>query len=201
MASWETYWLPILIEQLGVDPLAMSVLCPFAYFITLTFNAAAYVSWKQDRSYDNTSTSSSNASPTGSGGGAGESSRPPNKRVRLEGPRGLNEWEFASLKRCVGAAESLIFTLSVESTLGALWRKVNWEEAEREDGWRSLVLDLRVVEMSSWGMVSFLFLCWIDWRLSTDSHLAVSRMRLLVSLTFFLWFFWANSLTRYVLAF
>ena len=49
MAAWEEFWLPVLKRRLNVDPLAMSVLCPFAWFITLTYNATAYVTWKNNK--------------------------------------------------------------------------------------------------------------------------------------------------------
>lgn len=139
MASWEEHWLPILLRQLPVDPLALSVMCPFAWFITLQYNAAAFVSWKQNRFY-----------ATDSEGSATHDSKP--RKIRTDGPRGLTEWEMEGLEKCVRAAEGLIFTLSEESRIPAGWRAVQWEEAERADGWRKLVLDESVVNLSKWGM-------------------------------------------------
>lgn len=138
MSVWEDYWLPVLQRQLGVDPLAMSVLCPFAWFISLTYNATCFVSWKQNRMYG-----------SDSGNEGGESKV---RRVRTEGARGLLQWEYEGLDKCVKAAEGLIFMLSVESRVAGGWRKIQWEEAERTDGWRKLVMDETVVALSKWGM-------------------------------------------------
>lgn len=139
MSAWEEFWLPVLQRQLGVDPLAMSVLCPFAWFISLTYNATCFVSWKQNRMYGSDS----------GGEGGGETKV---RRVRTEGARGLTQWEFEGLQKCVKAAEGLIFMLSVESRVAGGWRAIQWEEAERTDGWRKLVMDETVVALSKWGM-------------------------------------------------
>jgi len=152
MAAWEEFWIPVLQRQLAVDPLAMSVLCPFAWFITLQFNAAAYVSWKRNRFY----TTDSDGGREGGSGGAGSTGMPaPDvkpKRLRSDGMRGLTQWEYDGLLKCVKAAEGLIFTLSEESRIPGGWRAVQWEEAERSDGWRKLIMDDSVVELSKWGM-------------------------------------------------
>ncbi|KAK4699644.1 hypothetical protein P7C70_g6615, partial [Phenoliferia sp. Uapishka_3] len=142
MKVWSDFWIPVLLQQLSVDPLAMSVCQPFSWFITLTYNASTYVSWKQNRMY---------ASDSG-----GEATTPveskPLRNVRNGGPRGLTDWEFHGLERCVEAAEAMIFTLSEESRVRGGWRAVQWDEAERQDGWRKLVLDQTMVESSRWGM-------------------------------------------------
>jgi hypothetical protein len=140
MAAWEEFWLPVLQRQLKVDPLAMSILCPFAQFITLQYNTTAYISWKQNRFYSSDS--------EGSAGGE----QKPARKMRIEGARGLTQWEYEGLQKCVKAAEMLIFTLSEESRIPGGWRTVQWEEAERIDGWRKLVMDESIVEMSKWGM-------------------------------------------------
>lgn len=132
---WEEFWVPVLQRQLAVDPLAMSVCQPFSWFITLTYNASTYVSWKQNRMYASDS--------------AGEDK--PGRGMRVGGARGLTDWEYAGLGRCVEAAEALIFTLSEESRVRGGWRAVQWEEAERSDGWRKLVMDQSMVELSRWG--------------------------------------------------
>lgn len=137
---WQSYWGPILQRQLVVDPLAMSVISPFADFVTLTFNAAAFVNYKQDRNFETVST---HDSPVIGGGGGPAHSHPNSHcetthknskrpRTEAEGPRGLNQWEYDSLTRCVKAAESMIFRLSVESRTVGGWRSVKWAEAERE---------------------------------------------------------------------
>lgn len=141
MAAWEEFWVPILQQQLAVDPLALSVMCPFAWFITLQFNAAAYVSWKRNRFY---------VSDSDGGVNAGGDVKP--RKMRMEGARGLTQWEYEGLHRCVRAAEGLVFTLSEESRIPGGWRAVQWEEAERSDGYRKLVMDETVVELSKWGM-------------------------------------------------
>lgn len=147
MASWEEFWVPVLQRQLSVDPLALSVMCPFAWFITLQYNAAAYVSWKQNRFY----TSDSDGGRDG-GGSAGVGGDVKPRKVRSDGARGLTQWEFDGLQKCIKAAEGLIFTLSEESRIPGGWRAVQWEEAERSDGWRKLIMDDSVVELSKWGM-------------------------------------------------
>lgn len=152
MASWEDFWVPVLQRQLSVDPLALSVMCPFAWFITLQYNAAAYVSWKQNRFYSSDSDGGrdgAGGSSAGVGGGAADV-KP--RKMRTEGARGLTQWEFDGLQKCVKAAEGLIFTLSEESRIPGGWRAVQWEEAERSDGWRKLIMDDSVVELSKWGM-------------------------------------------------
>ncbi|KAL8292507.1 hypothetical protein RQP46_001119 [Phenoliferia psychrophenolica] len=140
MKVWEEFWCPILLQQLAVDPLAMSVCQPFSWFITLTYNASTYVSWKQNRMYSSDS------------GGDADVKPPATRDMRLGGARGLTDWEFAGLERCIEAAEALIFTLSEESRVRGGWRVVNWAEAERSDGWRKLILDQSMVELSRWGM-------------------------------------------------
>lgn len=50
------------------------------------------------------------------------------------------------------AAEHLIFSLSIESCVPGGWKKVQWEEAEREDGFRKLVLDETIVEVFKFGL-------------------------------------------------
>jgi hypothetical protein len=137
--AFEDHWVPILLRQLAVDPLAMTVMYPFAAFITLTYNATALVSWKQNRMY---------ASDSGSEG----VDMKPLRRVRTEGARGLTEWEFEGLEKCVRAAEALVFLLCEESRVPGAWRMVQWDEAAREDGWRKLTLDTTVVEQCRWGM-------------------------------------------------
>ncbi|KAI5475049.1 C6 transcription factor [Pseudohyphozyma bogoriensis] len=139
MAAWDEYWVPILQRQLGVDPLAMTVLCPFQWFINLTYNASAYLSWRNDKMYSSDS-------------GDNNSVNSDKGKKKIEGERGLSQWEFDGLEKCVRAAESLVFTLCEESRVKGGWRKVQWEEAERSDGWRKLALDHNIVEQSSWGM-------------------------------------------------
>ncbi|SCV67413.1 BQ2448_5024 [Microbotryum intermedium] len=160
MAAWEEFWLPMLQQQLAVDPLAMSVLCPFAWFITLQFNAAAYVSWKEKRFSSSDSTDGNFPDPKqepgvmsggGGGGGSGGPGGPKAKRLRIE-PRGLTQCEYEGLERCVRAAEGLLFTLCEESRVTGSWRTVQWGGAERADGWSKLTLDQWIVEMSKWGM-------------------------------------------------
>ncbi|GAA5834674.1 hypothetical protein JCM11251_003628 [Rhodosporidiobolus azoricus] len=146
MKTFEETWVPVLIKQLPVDNLAMSVVSPFAAFITLQFNATCYISYKSTRMFAGSSDSSDVGRPsTGSSEGR-------NKRLRTDGVRGLNDWEMEGLKKCVGAAELLVFTLSEESRVPGAWRRVQWEEAERQDGWRKLVLDDQMVETTKWGM-------------------------------------------------
>ncbi|GAA5904991.1 hypothetical protein JCM6882_002413 [Rhodosporidiobolus microsporus] len=146
MKTFEETWVPVLIKQLPVDNLAMSVVCPFAAFIILQFNTTCYVSYKSTRMFAGSSDSDSVGRPsTGSSEGR-------NKRLRTDGVRGLNDWEAEGLRRCVAAAEQLVFTLSEESRVPGAWRKVQWEEAERQDGWRKLVLDDQMVETTKWGM-------------------------------------------------
>ncbi|GJN88921.1 hypothetical protein Rhopal_001892-T1 [Rhodotorula paludigena] len=146
MKSFDETWIPVLQRQLAVDPLAMTVISPFREFITLQFNATCYVSYKSTRLYTSSSDGSGNEGrPSSSGGDRA-------KRLRTEGPRGLNEWEFEGLSRCVKAAEFLVFSLSEESRQPGSWRVVQWEEAERSDGWRKLILDDQMVEQSRWGM-------------------------------------------------
>ncbi|GAA5968995.1 hypothetical protein JCM11641_000804 [Rhodosporidiobolus odoratus] len=152
MKTFDETWIPALLRQLAIDPLAMTVLCPFAAFIVLEFNATAFVSWKATRLYV-----SSDTSP--GAGGSGNDGRPgtgsdegKNKRLRTEGARGLTDWEFESLIRCIQAAEMLVFSLCEESRVPGAWRKVQWAEAERQDGFRKLVLDDQMVEQTRWGM-------------------------------------------------
>ncbi|GAA5855289.1 hypothetical protein JCM8547_009019 [Rhodosporidiobolus lusitaniae] len=145
MKTFDETWLPVLQRQLSVDPLAMTVLCPFASFIILQFNATCYVSWKSTRMYASSESGGDGRPGTGSSEGR-------NKRLRTDGPRGLTDWEFEGLTRCVKAAETLVFTLSEESRVPGAWRQVQWEEAERSDGWRKLVLDDQMVEQTRWGM-------------------------------------------------
>ncbi|SDA07582.1 BZ3501_MvSof-1269-A2-R1_Chr6-2g08684 [Microbotryum saponariae] len=157
MAAWEEFWLPMLQQQLAVDPLAMSVMCPFAWFITLQFNAAAYVSWKEKRFSSTDSTDGAfpdlkqEPGLMGGGGGGGGAGGPKAKRARIE-PRGLTQCEHDGLERCVRAAEGLLFTLCEESRVVGAWRTVQWEGAERADGWSKLTLDQSIVEVSKWGM-------------------------------------------------
>ena len=136
-AAWEEYWRPILLRQLPIDPLAMTVFCPFLWFITLTFNASSLVSWKTNRQYASDS--------------SGEEPRP-TRRLRNDGARGLTDYELECLTRSVSAAEALIFTLSEESRVPGAWRSVQWGEAERADGWRRLTLDDTIVDFSRWAM-------------------------------------------------
>ncbi|GAA6000851.1 hypothetical protein JCM5350_000367, partial [Sporobolomyces pararoseus] len=165
MKSFEETWVPILIRQLPVDPLSMTVVCPFKEFVVMQLNATCYCYWKKEAKLytgGSSNASSSNASDgglpvTGSDGGGGRpgsshSERTSNRKLRDGPPRGLNDWEFDGLTRCVKAAETLVFTLSEESRVPGAWRKVQWEEAERSDGWRKLVLDDQIVEQSRWGM-------------------------------------------------
>lgn len=142
MAAWEEFWVPVLISKLNVDPLAMTVLCPFGWFIVLTYNACAYHSWQTNRMH---------TSDSGNGSGDGEF-RNSGRRIRTEGPRDLAAWEFEALQRAVTAGEGLIFSLCEESRVKGAWRQTQWKEAERADGWRKLVLDQTVVETCSWGM-------------------------------------------------
>ncbi|KAM0752087.1 hypothetical protein T439DRAFT_324173 [Meredithblackwellia eburnea MCA 4105] len=170
MKVWDEFWCPILIQQLAVDPLAMSVLCPFQWFITLTYNASAYTNWKQNRMYSSDSGGETSTNPL-----ATADVKPP-RRVRADGVRGLSEWEYSGLQKCVQAAESLIFTLSEESRVRNAWRAVQWEEAERSDGWRKLVMDQSVVELARWGMdaitcINFVFPLVFLSRLVTDGVL------------------------------
>lgn len=151
MRAFDETWVPTLLQQLPTDPLAMTVISPFREFITLQFNATCYTSWKSNRLY----TGSSSDSDGGGGGGRPSSSGGPEsraKRLRTDGPRGLNDWEFEGLQRCVKSAEFLVFSLSEESRTPGAWRSVQWEEAERSDGWRRLVLDDQIVNQSKWGM-------------------------------------------------
>ncbi|GAA5982132.1 hypothetical protein JCM10908_004753 [Rhodotorula pacifica] len=149
MRSFDETWIPVLIRQLSSDPLAMTVISPFREFITLQFNSTCYTSWKSNRLYTNSSSDSDGGSgrPTSSGGPEARA-----KRLRTDGPRGLNDWEFEGLQRCVKAAEFLLFSLSEESRTPGAWRSVQWEEAERADGWRKLTLDDQIVGQSKWGM-------------------------------------------------
>ncbi|GAA5916912.1 hypothetical protein JCM5296_000615 [Sporobolomyces johnsonii] len=146
MRSFDETWLPVLIRQLAVDPLALTVVCPFREFISLQFNATCYVSWKSSRMYASSDGGASD------GGRPGSSSSDKMRKVREGGARGLNDWEWEGLGRCVKAAEMMVFTLSEESRIPGAWRNVQWEEAERSDGWRKLVLDDQMVEQSKWGM-------------------------------------------------
>jgi hypothetical protein len=144
MGAWEEFWIPILLRQLPVDPLALSVMCPFAWFITVQFNAAGYISYKRNRYY---TTDSDGGGPVPA---PGADVKP--RKMRREGARGLTQWEFEGLQRSVRAAEGLVFTLSEESRIPGGWRAVQWEEAERNDGFRKLVMDDTMVELSKWGM-------------------------------------------------
>lgn len=156
MKSFEETWIPILIRQIPVDPLAMSVVCPFREFIVMQYNATCYCYWKKDAKLYTSNTSDASG-PMGSrssdGGRPGSSHSERTRKMLRDGPpRGLHDWEFDGLTRCVAAAESLVFSLSEESRIPGAWRKVQWEEAERSDGWRKLVLDDQIVEQSRWGM-------------------------------------------------
>ncbi|BGP15673.1 hypothetical protein JCM10213_006156 [Rhodosporidiobolus nylandii] len=146
MKSFDETWIATLIRQLPVDPLAMTVISPFASFITLQFNTTCYVSWKSTRMYVGSENSSSDPGRPGTGSSEGR-----NKRLRTDGNRGLTDWEFDGLTRCVKAAEFLVFSLSEESRDPGAWRKTQWEEAERADGYRKLILDEQMVEQSRWG--------------------------------------------------
>ncbi|KAK4334077.1 Zn(2)-C6 fungal-type domain-containing protein, partial [Rhodotorula toruloides] len=145
MRSFDDTWIPALIRQLGVDPLAMTVISPFREFITLQFHVTCYTSWKSTRMYASSDGSSSEGRPSSS-----SDNRP--KRMRTDGPRSLNDWEYEGIQRLVKSAEFLLFSLSEESRVVGQWRKVQWEEAERSDGWRKLILDDQMVEQSKWGM-------------------------------------------------
>ncbi|GAA5912388.1 uncharacterized protein JCM6883_005652 [Sporobolomyces salmoneus] len=160
MKSFEETWVPILIRQLSVDPLAMTVVCPFKEFVVMQLNATCYCYWKKEaKMYAGSSGNSESGSGTGGGmmggsdgGRPGSSHSERTRRLKDGPPRGLYDWEFDGLTRCVQAAESLVFALSEESRVPGAWRKVQWEEAERSDGWRKLVLDDQIVEQSRWGM-------------------------------------------------
>lgn len=165
MRSFDDTWIPVLIRQLGVDPLAMTVISPFREFITLQvrsrsvrrncehvlsvflrqFHVTCYTSWKSTRMYASSEGSGSEGRPSSS-----SDNRP--KRMRTDGPRSLNDWEYEGIQRLVKSAEYLLFSLSEESRVVGQWRKVQWEEAERSDGWRKLILDDQMVEQSKWGM-------------------------------------------------
>ncbi|KAK4055990.1 hypothetical protein OIO90_002985 [Microbotryomycetes sp. JL221] len=153
MAAWEDFWVPVLVRELAVDPLALSVMCPFAYFITLVYNASAYVSYKRNQAYpsDTEDKAPSGGHPTSSlrRGGKDDDTKP---RDRRDGPRELTAWEYETLAKSVRAAEGLIFTLSEESRVPGAWRNIQWAEAERSDGYRKLTLDDTVVSLSKWGM-------------------------------------------------
>jgi hypothetical protein len=125
----------------------MTVVCPFESFIILQFNATCYVSWKSTRMFVSASDSGESAGRPGTGSSEGR-----NKRLRTDGPRPLSDWEFEGLTKCVKAAEQLVFTLAEESRVPGAWRAVQWEEAERADGWRKLILDEQQVEHTRWGM-------------------------------------------------
>lgn len=169
MKTFDETWIQVLIRQLPVDPvrpclfltaseptkltlaplqLAMTVVCPFAAFIILQFNATCYVSWKLTRMF----VSSSDSGDSGEQRPGTGSTEGRNKRLRTDGPRPLSDWEFDGLTRCVKAAEQLVFTLAEESRVPGAWRAVQWEEAERADGWRKLILDEQQVEHTRWGM-------------------------------------------------
>jgi len=196
MKSFEETWVPILIRQLSVDPLAMTVVCPFKEFVVMQLNATCYCTWKKEAKLY----ASSNASDGGFGGGSdggrpGSSHSERTRKLRDGPPRGLNDWEFDGLTRCVKAAEALVFALSEESRVPGAWRKVQWEEAERSDGWRKLVLDDQIVEQSRWGMdaiVSLLLPTFPPYRSRTHS-VTLSRP---ASLTCSRWYSWRNSSTR-----
>lgn len=164
MKSFEETWVPILIRQLSVDPLAMSVVCPFKEFIVMQLNATCYCYWKKDAKMHGWSTGSESSGPIGgSDGGRPGSSHSDRMRKFKDGPpRGLNDWEFEGMTKCVQAAESLVFALSEESRVPGAWRKVQWEEAERSDGWRKLVLDDQIVEQSRWGMDAIVSYCYVS---------------------------------------
>ncbi|GAA5962013.1 hypothetical protein JCM3765_007197 [Sporobolomyces pararoseus] len=164
MKSFEETWVPILVRQLPVDPLSMTVVCPFKEFVVMQLNATCYCYWKKEaKLYVGGGGGSSNDGGSDGGRpGSSHSERTSSKRLRDGPPRGLNDWEFDGLTRCVKAAETLVFTLSEESRVPGAWRKVQWEEAERSDGWRKLVLDDQIVEQSRWGMdaitcISYIF--------------------------------------------
>lgn len=119
------------------------------------------------------------SSDSGGEATSNERDQKPFRRMRADSARGLSEWEFHGLQKCVEAAEALIFTLSEESRVRGAWRKVQWSEAERSDGWRKLVMDQSVVELSRWGeFVSswpFLFERFVDDRVHFLS-LSLSRL-------------------------
>ncbi|GAA5942052.1 Zn(II)2Cys6 transcription factor [Sporobolomyces koalae] len=155
MKSFEDTWVPILIRQLAVDPLAMSVVSPFKEFVVMQLNATCYCYWKKEAKLYTGSNSSDASGPIGGSDGgrpASSHSERTRKLLREGAPRGLTDWEFDGLGHCVRSAEALVFNLSEESRVPGAWRKVQWEEAERSDGWRKLVLDDQIVEQSRWGM-------------------------------------------------
>ncbi|KAK4049031.1 hypothetical protein OIV83_004392 [Microbotryomycetes sp. JL201] len=149
MAAWEDFWVPVLIRELAVDPLALSVMCPFAYFITLVYNASAYVSYKRNHAYPSDNETADKGHPTSS---VRRGTKDEDGGHKRDGPRELSQWEHETLSRSVQAAEGLIFTLSEESRVPGAWRKVQWEEAQRSDGYRKLTMDDTIVALSKWGM-------------------------------------------------
>lgn len=64
----------------------------------------------------------------------------------------INDWEWDCLNRSVRAAEALIFRLSEESRVKGAWRAVQWEEAERVDGYRRLLPDESIIESHKYAM-------------------------------------------------
>ncbi|KAM0787397.1 hypothetical protein ACM66B_003482 [Microbotryomycetes sp. NB124-2] len=152
MAAWEDFWVPVLIRELTVDPLALSVMCPFAYFITLVYNASAYVSYKRNHAYPSDTETTEKGHPTSSVRRGVKDDEASGSGTKRDGPRELTQWEHDTLSRSVQAAEGLIFTLSEESRVPGAWRKVQWEEAQRSDGYRKLTMDDTVVALSKWGM-------------------------------------------------
>ncbi|GEM07663.1 C6 transcription factor [Rhodotorula toruloides] len=114
-------------------------------WIPVLFHVTCYNSWKSTRMYASSDGSSTEGRPSSS-----SDNRP--KRLRTDGPRSLNDWEYEGIQRLVKSAEFLLFSLCEESRVVGQWRKVQWEEAERSDGWRKLILDDQMVEQSKWGM-------------------------------------------------
>lgn len=198
MKSFEDTWVPILVRQLSVDPLAMSVVCPFKEFVVMQLNATCYCYWKKEaKLYAGSSGASDGSGQMGGGsdgGRPGSSHSERTRRLRDGPPRGLNEWEFDGLTRCVKAAEALVFTLSEESRVPGAWRKVQWEEAERSDGWRKLVLDDQIVEQSRWGMDAIVSTLFCGSRRATCADELSGCRR--ASLTSFRWCSSQNSSTR-----
>lgn len=116
----------------------MTLLSPFRWFITLVMNASACTRF-HDRVKQ--STEGSGDTPSSARGSGSNSSS-----------GGLSRWEQEHLAKSVQAAESLIFTLSVESRVKGRWRQVQWSEAERADGFRRLIMDEAVISDFRYGL-------------------------------------------------